>query len=177
MFAHVGGQDHADQGVAELPPSGQFQQQQRHPTPLQSQQGTKGAGPGEKIPLHPPTTPRRVTKVDEYSQVRWQGFQKVVLFLRQHLEGNSAVVILQDGYIIVHEGLFSRSVDQEIVVEPRVVHIMDTRRNDGCKQINVLKLAVKPALMQEKEEGLRHIGCMDCVCTQTDRDHTASTWN
>lgn len=47
------------------------------------------------------------------------------------------MMVLKDRFIIVHDGQFVTTVDEELVVTSRVVHIVDHRCNESSQDLQV----------------------------------------
>ena len=56
--------------------------------------------------------------------------QNITVRILKQLKGDSKMMVLQDGLIIVHDGQLRAGVDEELVGEAGVVHVMDGGRKD-----------------------------------------------
>ena len=57
--------------------------------------------------------------------------EDITVGVLKEFEGDSQVVVLEDGLVIVHDGQLRARVYQELVCQPRVVHVVDGRSEDG----------------------------------------------
>ena len=55
----------------------------------------------------------------------------VALWVLQYLEGDGQVMVLKNRLVIVHEGQLAARVDEILVCQSRVVHVVDGGREDG----------------------------------------------
>ena len=56
--------------------------------------------------------------------------QNITVRILKQLKGDSKMVVLQDGLIIVHDGQLRAGVDEELVGEAGMVHVMNSRGKD-----------------------------------------------
>ena len=56
--------------------------------------------------------------------------QNITVRILKELKGNSQMMVLQDGLIIVHDGQLRAGVDEELVGEAGMVHVMNGGSED-----------------------------------------------
>ena len=108
--------------------------------------------------------------------------EDITVGVLKEFEGDSQVVVLKDGLVIVHDGQLRARVDQKLVCQPRVVHVVDGRREDGRHHLQgredtlawsvsilsrILSSYLKCRRVKEDVSGLRDIGTV----------HTVMIWN
>ena len=57
--------------------------------------------------------------------------EDITVGVLKEFKGDGQMVVLEDGLVIIHDGQLGARVDQELVGQPRVVHVVDGRREDG----------------------------------------------
>ena len=69
----------------------------------------------------------------------------VAVRVQQYGEGTGQVVVLQHRHVVVADGLGVRLLDQELVVHPWVLKIVDYRGQQGCHYVQVRNVLEKVA--------------------------------
>ena len=57
--------------------------------------------------------------------------EDITVGVLKKFEGDGQVVVLKDGLVIVHDGQLRARVDQKLICQAGVVHVMDGRGEDG----------------------------------------------
>ena len=65
--------------------------------------------------------------------------ENVDVLLLYEFECDGKVMVLQDAFVVVHDGEIGRSVDEELVGDSRMIHVVDGRREDGAHHFQVCR--------------------------------------
>ena len=57
--------------------------------------------------------------------------EDITVGVLKKFEGNGQMMVLKDRLVIVHNGQLRARVDEELVCQPGMVHVVDCRREDG----------------------------------------------
>ena len=69
--------------------------------------------------------------------------QNITVRILKELKGDSQVMVLQDGLIIVHDGQLRAGVDEELVGEAGMIHVVNGSGEDGRHDLQRSEDALK----------------------------------